>query len=65
MDFHKLPRTLFDGEGPYLACADSFIHKQRSEFPGIAESHPDIIMEGHPIANQYWYMCHEGSNKHM
>ena len=60
MKFHELPVSMFEGEGPFLSCADSLIQKQRNEIPGIPEAHPDILMEGHPIANQCWYIQIEG-----
>ena len=65
MKFHELPVSMFEGEGPFLACADSLIQKQRNEIPGIPEAHPDIIMEGHAVANQYWYICIDGSIKQL
>ena len=57
---HELKPEHFPGMKEALEAADKLIEHQRKDFPNIAESHPDIVVDG-KLLDQFWYGKHQGA----
>ena len=61
MDCHKLERDHFDTMKKFLEAADIMVSSLKAAFPGLEEQHPDIIVPGQPLLDQFWYFNDRGT----
>ena len=43
-----------------LKAADTIIEVQRAEYPTLADEHPDKILPGQPLLDEFWYYHSDG-----
>ena len=58
---HSLKPEHFDNMEKALEAADQLMAKQRLMIPCIAKDHPDQVVEGNPLVDQFWYVDWQGA----
>ena len=58
---HKLNREHFDSMKKFLEAADVMVSGLKAEWPSIAAEHPDILVPGQPLLDQFWCFYDQGT----
>jgi hypothetical protein len=61
MACHKLERDHFDTMKKFLEAADVMVSALKAAFPSIEVKHPDILVPGQPLLDQFWYYTDHGT----
>jgi hypothetical protein len=61
LDCHKLKPDHFASMEEACNAADVMVSGLKANWPLMAEEHPDILIPGVPMLDQFWYFKHEGT----
>ena len=61
MACHKLEREHFDTMKKFLEAADVMVSGLKAADPSIEVQHPDILVAGQPLLDQFWYYTDHGT----
>ena len=67
LDCHKLTKDHFPSLEEAIKAADIMVQGLKANFPDLEAEHPDILVPGQPMLDQFWYFKHEGTpgNPHL
>ena len=61
LDCHKLKPEQFPSPEEAFKAADVMVAALKANWPDMEEHHPDIMVPGVPLLDQFYYFCHEGT----
>jgi hypothetical protein len=61
LECHKLKPEHFGTIEEACKAADVMVSGLKANWPLMAQEHPDILIPGVPMLDQFWYFKHEGT----
>ena len=61
LEGHRLKLEHFTSQEEAFKAADIMTAALKANWPNLAEEHPDILVPGVPLLDQFWYFHHEGT----